>query len=201
VTPYARAVSLSDLLATVPQPGQLRWIGLRTARRGPIEVVERAEAVAGLGLLGDRRAAERAPDPASRRQVTLVQAEHLDVVAALLGRAEVDPALVRRNLVVAGINLAALDKRRFRVGEVVLEGAGPCRPCSRMEEDSALGPGGYQALRGHGGIVARVLTSGTLAVGDEVDLLPPGDGPLGTVRVTTEAATGAATGAATEAIG
>jgi MOSC domain-containing protein YiiM len=173
-------VALTDLLATVPQPGRLTWIGLRTARRGPIQVVDRAEAVAGLGLLGDRRAWQREVDQASRRQVSLVQAEHLDVVAALLGCEEVDPTLVRRNLVIAGINLAALDKRRFRVGEVVLEGAGPCRPCSRMEEDGALGPGGYQALRGHGGIVARVVSAGTLHLGDEVDLLPPGDGPLGT---------------------
>jgi MOSC domain-containing protein YiiM len=171
---------LADLLATVPQPGRLTWIGLRTARRGPIAVVDRAEALAGVGLLGDRRAARRTPDPTSRRQVTLVQAEHLDVVAALLARGSVDPTLVRRNLVVAGVNLQALDKRRFRVGEVVLEGAGPCHPCSRMEEDDALGRGGYQALRGHGGIVARVLSGGTLALGDEVDLLPPGDGPFGT---------------------
>jgi MOSC domain-containing protein YiiM len=178
-------VSLTDLLATVPQPGRLTWIGLRTARRGPIEVVDHAEAAAGLGLRGDRRTTGRgggrASAPGGRRQVTLIQAEHLDVIASLLGRDTIDPVLVRRNLVVAGINLAALDKRRFRVGEVVLEAAGPCRPCSRMEEDVALGPGGYQALRGHGGIVARILTGGTLRVGDEVDLLPPGDGPLGTV--------------------
>lgn len=171
---------LSDLLATVPQPGRLSWIGLRTARRGPIDVVDQVEAVAGVGLLGDRKAAKRIPNPASKRQVTLIQAEHLDVVAALLDRGPIDPAVVRRNLVVSGVNLHALDKRRFRVGDVVLEGAGPCHPCSRMEEDVALGRGGYQAMRGHGGIVARVLSGGTLHVGDEVDLLPPGDGPLGT---------------------
>lgn len=171
---------LADLLATLPQPGRLVWIGLRTARRGPVEVVDTVEAVTGLGLVGDRRAERRPARPGGRRQVTLLQAEHLDVLAALLGRDEVDPALVRRNLVVAGANLAALDQRRFRVGDVVLEGAGPCRPCSRMEEAGALGAGGYQALRGHGGIVARVLSGGTLRLGDEVDLLPPGDGPFGT---------------------
>jgi MOSC domain-containing protein YiiM len=173
-------VTLADLLATVPRPGRLEWIGLRTARRGPVEVVDAVEAVPGLGLAGDRRAERGPARPGGRRQVTLLQAEHLEVLAALLGRDEVDPALVRRNLVVTGVNLAALDQRRFRVGDVVLEGAGPCRPCSRMEEPEALGVGGYQALRGHGGIVARVLTGGTLRVGDEVDLLPPGDGPFGT---------------------
>jgi MOSC domain-containing protein YiiM len=173
-------MNLTDLLATVPQPGRLTWIGLRTAKRGPIEVVDRTEAVPGIGLVGDRRAATATRNLASKRQVSLIQAEHLYVIADLLGRDPIDPALVRRNLVVAGINLAALDDRRFRIGEVVLEGAGPCHPCSRMEEDAALGVGGYQAMRGHGGIVARILTAGTIAVGDEVELLPPGDGPLGT---------------------
>jgi MOSC domain-containing protein YiiM len=172
---------LAELLATVPHPGRLRWIGLTTARRGPIEVVDEVEALAGLGLAGDRRAERQPPRPGGPRQVTLVAEEHLAVVASLLGRAEVEPARVRRNLVVAGINLAALDRRRFRIGEVTLEGAGPCHPCTRMEEDVALGRGGYQALRGHGGIVARVVTGGRLHLGDEVDLLPPGDGVLGTV--------------------
>jgi MOSC domain-containing protein YiiM len=172
---------LAELLATVPRPGRLTWIGLTTARRGPIEVVDEAEAVASFGLAGDRRAERQPPRPDGPRQVTIVAAEHLGVVASLLGRDEVDPVRVRRNLVVAGINLAALDRRRFRIGEVVLEGAGPCHPCSRMEEEVALGRGGYQALRGHGGIVARVVAGGPLRVGDEVDLLPPGDGVLGTI--------------------
>nr|WP_083441538.1 MOSC domain-containing protein [Nitriliruptor alkaliphilus] len=179
-------MNLTDLLATVPQPGRLTWVGLRTAKRGPIEVVDRAEAVPGIGLVGDRRAATATRNLASKRQVSLVQAEHLEVIAALLGRGPIDPALMRRNLVVAGINLAALDDRRFRIGDVVLEGAGPCHPCSRMEEDAALGTGGYQAMRGHGGLVARIVTGGTIAVGDEVDLLPPGDGPLGTTTTTDD---------------
>ncbi|MEX1177972.1 MAG: MOSC domain-containing protein [Nitriliruptor sp.] len=173
-------MSLTDLLATVPQPGRLSWIGLRTAHRGAIEVVDEVEAIAGLGLAGDRRTTRRPAKAGGKRQVSLIQAEHLDVVASLLGRAELDPVRLRRNLVVAGINLAALDKRRFRIGEVILEGAGPCHPCSRMEEEVALGVGGYQALRGHGGIVARIVSGGRLRVGDQVDLLPPGDGPLGT---------------------
>ncbi len=174
-------MSLTELLATVPQPGRLTWLGLRTARRGPIEVVDAAEALAGFGLAGDRRTA-RSVREGGKRQISLIQAEHLEVVAALLGRPHVDPVLVRRNLVVAGVNLAAFEKRRFRIGDVILESAGPCHPCSRMEEEVALGPGGYQALRGHGGIVARILSGGTLRVGDEVDLLPPGDGPLGATR-------------------
>ena len=77
-----------------------------------------------------------------------------------------DPALLRRNIVVAGLNLLALKGRRFRIGGALLEGSGPCEPCSRMEE--ALGPGGYNAMRGHGGITARVVEGGLIRVGDAV---------------------------------
>ena len=96
-----------------------------------------------------------------------MQAEHLDVVARLLGRdAPVDASLLRRNLVVSGIPLLALHGLRFRVGDAVLEGTGACHPCSRMEE--ALGPGGYQAMRGHGGLTATVVSDGAIHLGDEV---------------------------------
>ena len=98
------------------------------------------------------------------------QAEHLPVVAALAGLPDVSPMTLRRNLVVSGLPLVALKGRRFRIGEVVLEGTGPCDPCSRMED--ALGPGGYNAMRGHGGLCARIVSGGRIAVGD---LLVPED--------------------------
>lgn len=157
--------TLAELRTTLPRPGRVEAILLRTQRRGPVTSADRVRALPGQGLAGDRRA-ERAPDPEAKRQVTLVQAEHLEVVARLLGRDAVDPALLRRNLVVSGLNLLALKDARFRVGEVELEGTGPCHPCSRMEE--LLGPGGYNAVRGHGGITARVLTGGDVCVGDAV---------------------------------
>jgi MOSC domain-containing protein YiiM len=77
------------------------------------------------------------------------------------------PARLRRNLVVEGIPLIALKGRRFRIGEVLCEGTAPCDPCSRME--AALGPGGYNAMRGHGGLCARILEGGTLRIGDAVE--------------------------------
>jgi MOSC domain-containing protein YiiM len=171
--------NLRHLVSTLPHPGRLDWIGLRTARRGPIEVVDEVSVRAGVGLAGDRRAQPgRRPDPRGKRHVTLIQAEHLPVIGALLGRGPVDPRLLRRNLVVSGCNLRALQDRRFTIGAVLFEGTGDCHPCSRMEE--ALGTGGYQAMRGHGGLTARVLAGGMLRVGDGVELCPPGAGPLGT---------------------
>ena len=101
-----------------------------------------------------------------KRQVTLIQREHLAAVAQILAKPEVRPASVRRNIVVSGINLLALRDRGFSIGEVLLEGAGICAPCSRMEE--VLGPGGYNAMRGHGGIVCRILRGGKIRIGDPV---------------------------------
>jgi MOSC domain-containing protein YiiM len=172
-------MDIRSLVTTLPRPGRVAWIGLRTARRGPIDVVDEAEALAGVGLVGDRRATPgRRPQPQGKRHVTLIQGEHLPTIGALLGRAPVDPQLLRRNLVVEGCNLRALRGRRFTIGQVVLEGTGECHPCSRMED--TLGVGGYQAMRGHGGLTARVLVGGHLRLGDPVALCPPGDGPLGT---------------------
>lgn len=154
--------TLADLMQTFPRPGRLEWIGLRPARRAPLAACASAVLDAGHGISGDHRA-ERG---GSRRQVTLIQAEHLAAVAALAGRDSVDPGLLRRNLVIRGINLVALHNRRFRIGAAVLEGSGLCPPCSRMEEN--LGPGGYNAMRGHGGITARVLAGAEIRVGDPV---------------------------------
>ena len=155
---------LGRLLSTLPQVGRVEWIGVRPSRDRPVEPVASAEAAPGRGLSGDRfRGTER-----SKRQVTLIQAEHLAAVGSMLGRGPVDPALARRNVVVSGINLYALRHATFRIGSVLLEGTGSCAPCGKME--AALGPGGFNAMRGHGGITARVLEGGVMSVGDAVAL-------------------------------
>ncbi len=153
---------LDELLDGPMRPGTVVWIGLRPARGEPVVPVPSAHAEAGQGLVGDRyRTSRDGP-----RQVTLIQAEHLGVIAGFLGRDEIEPGQLRRNLVVRGINLLALKGRRFRVGGALFEPTGACHPCSRMEE--ALGPGGFNAMRGHGGITARILASGEISVGNAV---------------------------------
>jgi MOSC domain-containing protein YiiM len=161
--------STRELLEAVPQIGRLQDILIRREKHGEVVRVARAHVIDGLGLDGDHRATRRTPDPRSKRHVSLLQAEHLPVIAALIGREALDAVELRRNLVVAGINLASLRNRRFRVGSVVFDGTGPCHPCSRME--AALGSGGFQALRGHGGITARVVSGGSLSVGDAVEVV------------------------------
>lgn len=153
---------LAKLMANFPRPGKVEWIGVRDKRRALPVTLDEVEAVAGYGLAGDHYASKNN----GKRQVTLLQFEHLDVVAQLLGKPEVRPEWLRRNLVVSGINLYALRERRFRIGTALLEGTGPCDPCSRMEE--VLGVGGYNSMRGHGGIVSRILEGGKIRAGDAV---------------------------------
>lgn len=153
---------LQVLLNTLPQTGRVEWIGVRPSRDEIMTVLEEVQVNSGTGLEGDRFSG-RAESP---RQVTLIQQEHLPVIAACLGREPIDPVLLRRNIVVSGINLLALKDKQFRIGDALLEFTGPCHPCSKMER--LLGAGGYNAMRGHGGITARVLEEGLVRLADRV---------------------------------
>ena len=154
--------NLKALQAHIPQTGRLRWIGLRPEKKTALHACKSAAVTLEDGLAGDHYSRQ-----SGKRQVTLVQQEHLNAVGAIMGEGPIDPQLTRRNLVVAGINLLALLKRHIRIGdEVVLEITGHCHPCSRMEDN--LGNGGYSAMRGHGGVTARVIHGGTIQLEDAV---------------------------------
>ena len=145
------------------KPGRLEWIGLRPERKADLLVVDQVEAIAEMGLAGDRRCKGTA---GSARQVTLINQEHIAVVAQLLGLESIDPAILRRNLVVSGINMVALRHQRFRIGEAEFEASAHCHPCLRMEQ--ALGKGAVAAMLGHGGVCAKIVKGGVIRVGDEV---------------------------------
>jgi MOSC domain-containing protein YiiM len=154
--------SLAQLLAAPARPGRVTWLGLRPARRVNMIVLEAAELKRGRGVVGDRYSRLE-----GARQVTLIGEENLQAVAAFMGQDMlIKPELLRRNIVVQGVNLLALKGHRFRVGQALLETSGECHPCSRMEE--TLGVGGYNAVRGQGGITARVIEDGRVALGDAV---------------------------------
>ncbi len=155
-----------DRFARDLAPGTLRWIGIRPARREPMYSLERVEALAGRGLTGDHRTGKTA---GSARQVTLISREFIDQIAYFTGRATLDPALLRRNLVVEGINLNALRYQQFTIGEALFEATAICHPCSRMEQ--ALGRGGVAAMLGHGGLCCSIVRGGEIAVGDAVGVM------------------------------
>lgn len=156
-----------EIVAEVPQVGRVEWIGLSQAALSAIQPVREAVAEVGTGLVGDHHSKRH---KGGKRQVTLVMQEHFAVVRSLCAGRPVTPEQLRRNIVVSGINLLSLKQRRFQIGEAIFVGTGPCDPCSRME--STLGPGGYQAMRGHGGLTARVEQRGRIAIGDAVRVLP-----------------------------
>ncbi len=149
---------LADLISRHAQDGRLARILLRPERLAAPVAVDAAE-IAARGLTGDHARP-------GKRAVTLIQAEHLAVIGACLGRDAIPPELLRRNLVVSGLNLSALKGRQLAIGGAVLRLMTVCAPCSRME--AALGHGGYSAMRGHGGWCAEVLTPGRIAPGDAV---------------------------------
>ena len=154
-------MEFKELFEKFSQPGVVVWIGVRPDRKIALKEVTNVLAIEDRGLEGDRYQKK-----GGARQVTLIQQEHLDSIASFTGKARIDPQLTRRNIVVKGINLMALKGKLFAIGEAILEYSGDCHPCSRMEEN--LGSGGYNAMRGLGGITAKVIKGGKISINDQV---------------------------------
>ena len=133
-------------------------------RDGPATALEEARVVADFGLVGDWRSRSR-----RGRQITLIEAEALEAVAAELGLEAVPAGASRRQVVVRGLRLDGTIGRRIRIGEVVFAIDEPCDPCANMERQ--IGPGARRAMRDRGGVCGRVLEGGTLRRGEEVELL------------------------------
>lgn len=160
--------AFKELFENFAQHGAVAFIGVRPKRLESVLALACVEATPYSGLEGDRY-----KKAGGSRQVTLIQAEHLQAIGSYLGREPIDPKLTRRNIVVQGINLLALKGQQFQVGQAMFEYSGDCHPCSRMEEN--LGPGGYNAMRGHGGITAKIIRGGLICVGDAVSVLSKKD--------------------------
>jgi MOSC domain-containing protein YiiM len=156
-------MNLKELQNTYYKGGSVTRISIRPERLKPVLILQTVDALKGVGLQGDHY-----KNLGGSRQVTLIQAEHLKVVGALLESDSVNLETTRRNIEVAGINLLSLKGKRFKIGKAIFEYSGECHPCSRME--ATLGVGGYNALRGHGGITARIVGEGSIAVGDTVEV-------------------------------
>lgn len=147
-------------LVPVEITGQIVGLTVRPKRRQPVVPVDAWE----LGSKQDHGTSKS-------RAVTLISAAHVQAIAATLGREEVDWTIMRRNVLVAGINVNTLRGRTFAVGdEVLLKGTKPCDPCSRMPK--LLGDGAYGAMLGLGGVCASIVRGGTIRMGDTIRLLP-----------------------------
>ena len=130
--------------------------------------VERVRAIAGVGLEGDRyatRAGHYSADEKVDRQITLIAAEEIERLADLFDIA-LRPGATRRNVTTRGLDLNALVGRRFRIAGVECEGTRLCEPCLYLT--SLVGEPILEPLVHRGGLGARILTDGEIAVGDGV---------------------------------
>jgi MOSC domain-containing protein YiiM len=131
--------------------------------------VEEVRTVAGCGIEGDRYCAgtgywTRYGDVC---EVTLIEGEDLDYIENELG-ISVKNGEHRRNIITRGIRLGDLRRKKFHVGETVLEYDRP-RPPGRHVQDLSE-PGMTRALRGRGGICARVVQAGSIKVRDTIEI-------------------------------
>jgi MOSC domain-containing protein YiiM len=123
----------------------------------PIVEVEHVECVAGRGLRGDRFFDYKED---YKGQVTLFSWEVFDALRRERGQPELSPAVLRRNLLVEGVDLNVLSGVQFELQGVVLESSGECKPCYWMDE--AVGAGAEEWLKGRGGLRCKIITGGTL---------------------------------------
>lgn len=143
-------------------------VGIYTASDAgePVRSWELVEVTPGLGIPGDRYAMRRGHWSAPRwpdKELTFVSSEVGDELS-------IAPELLRRNIVVRGVQLLGLIGLEFRVGSTVLAGVRPCNPCQYLE--GLVGrPGLLQGLVGKGGLRTRILRGGRIAVGDTIEVL------------------------------
>lgn len=139
-------------------------IHIAPGRRLPMRPVTEVEAQAGTGLVGDRYHGSR------HRHVTVQSQEDLDRAATELGR-DFPCSATRRNVTVDAGAIPNRPGERLRIGGVDLEVVRVAAPCRLL--DDGIGPGAAAALRGRAGSVCRILTSGTIRVGDPVEPIDP----------------------------
>ncbi len=141
--------------------GAVAGILVAPAAEAPLRRVDRAIAVQGRGLEGDRYAERRGTFSAPGRgyELTFVEAEVLDEI-------ELSWEDARRNIVTTGISLNALVGKRFRVGAVECVGRRLAEPCAHLERLAR--PGLLRPLVHRGGLRADIVTGGSVAVGDEI---------------------------------
>ena len=152
----------------MPRDGSVLEIWLTGAAAGPMRRVPAVEAVAGVGLTGDRYALAGgtwAQYPDLEKQVTLIDSDDVAAVAAETG-SELTAGDTRRNLVTTGADLPSLVGRWFTVGDVLLFGMKRCPPCTHLER--LTGVRLVKAMVHRGGINAAVFAGGQIAEGSAV---------------------------------
>ena len=124
-----------------------------------IQRIDSVECVARSGLVGDRYFDYKEN---FKGQVTFFDWAVYQKIREKFDCSDLDPAAFRRNIMTVGVDLNTLIGQRFTLQGIEFEGSEECSPCSWMDE--VVAPGAHEALKGFGGLRARILKSGTLAV-------------------------------------
>lgn len=151
-----------DAASPAPDPeGRVEALWVKRAHRGPMDAVEAIVLDEGLGIRGNA-------DQGGWRQVTVIEAEALDVLAERLGT-DIPPVLRRANVMVRGVRLANCRGKRLHLGRCQIEMRGETVPCHRMDEAV---PGLRDAMKEgwNGGAFGRVVVDGEVRIGDAVRL-------------------------------
>ena len=148
----------------VPTSGQVAAIHISKAHYEEMEPLDSARVIEDLGIEGDRYAIKRGLNR-SRRQVLLMDRETLEELG-------LSPGTVRENITTSGLDIYSLASgQRVGIGpQVILEITEPCDPCERMD---AIRPGLKEQLRGHRGMLTRVVQGGEFSVGDPISVMGP----------------------------
>jgi MOSC domain-containing protein YiiM len=147
-------------------PGKVVEINISPEEERLPEPVARVRAVAGRGLEGDRYFyGGEGTQPERDRELTLIALEALDALAEEHG-IELTAAESRRQIATRGIDLNALEGKRFRVGAIECEGIELCEPCNHLQ--GLTQPGVLRGLVHRGGLRAAILEGGEIAIGDPV---------------------------------
>jgi MOSC domain-containing protein YiiM len=123
----------------------------------PVVEVEQVECVAGQGLVGDRYFGEKTD---FKGQVTFFALEVHRQLCEKFGQLATPPSVYRRNVITKGLDLNALIGKEFELQGVRFLGTEECKPCYWM--DQAVAPGAEDAMKGRGGLRAKILTTGVL---------------------------------------
>ena len=142
--------------------GVVLSLWLKRFKRGPMDRVLFAEAVAGRGLAGNA-------NQGGRRQVTLIDEARWREALEALG-VDVDPSTRRANVLLSGIDLEGQRGHSLRLGQAVIRIYNELTPCHQMDEAQ---PGLRKALkpRWRGGAFGEVIEGGIIHVGDPVEWL------------------------------
>jgi MOSC domain-containing protein YiiM len=167
-------------LALSSSSGTVASLHLHPSQPGAqLTSVASIEAIESKGIEGEPRyfgRMSRTDGQPSKRQITLIEREQIQEHAEALGMDSIQPGAVRSNIETTGISLVPLVGKEIQIGEAVLFIYAPRDPCEKMD---AICKGlRERMLQDRQGVIAQVVQSGRIRVGDSIRVNNPSANPV-----------------------